>query len=66
MTASLPSHAPVALASEDAQGPVRVSESSFEKFERDLDRRLAGLVARWAHAAAPQAARNVIRNNPLR
>lgn len=38
--------------------PVRVATRSYREFSRWMDRELAKLVARWAHTAAPNAARS--------
>lgn len=42
---------------DDGQPLVRAKTRSFRKFSRKMDRRLAKLVERWAHAAAPSAIR---------
>lgn len=39
-------------------GPlVRLKTRSFRRFNKSMDRQLAQLVERWAHAAAPNAVR---------
>lgn len=42
---------------EDSDVPVKVAYASYVQFDRWLDIELEKLVARWAHAAAPQALR---------
>lgn len=40
--------------------PVQVEYHSFRQFSRSMDRQLARLVERWAHAAAPNAMRRPV------
>ena len=37
--------------------PMRLSRDCFRRFDEWMDQQLALLVARWAHAAAPNATR---------
>jgi hypothetical protein len=43
---------------EQADVPVKVDARSYRQFTRWLDRELDRLVARWAHQAVPNAARD--------
>lgn len=41
----------------DGPVPIRLSRDSLRQFDQWMDQQLAALVAKWAHAAAPNASR---------
>lgn len=42
----------------DGPVPIRLSRDSFRRFDQWMDQQLAALVAKWAHAAAPNASKS--------
>ncbi|MEX0936769.1 MAG: hypothetical protein WDZ59_02835 [Pirellulales bacterium] len=60
MHCDLPAPGHRSAAEAQKHGPlVRFDSAAFERFDRKMDHSLGRLVARWLHAAAPNANRGV-------